>query len=436
MITLVNCVAPHHAEDPGIPPPGLLSLAASIRGAGFEVQLADLAATGVGGVPPPAAFPEWLGEAAPVVGFSSMSNMLPYALEAARHLKASSPQTTIVFGGCGVQAAVKEILERFPFIDFIFQGEAEYTFPEFLRCRSDPSAWRRIQGLAFRNNGSIVINPPPPHLKDLDALPHPAYDLVDFAAYRSYVGVLTSRGCPFCCSYCEAGALQRYWAAHSVARVFDEIRFLQSLRPVSRLGLVDDTFTVRKERAAEFCREYLNGGWDFLWGALARVDGIDFPLMKLMFEAGCRNIYFGVESGSDKTLRAIRKGVTRAQASEVIPRAQEYIPQVYASFMWGFPFEELSDLEETLFLAAYLRTFGIEVQLHLWSPMPRSPLFKQYQSQLVYDPNVQSNIVPGDVAGYHSLIKSSPTIFAPFYHVPHAAFQQKKQMIAAMGFDG
>jgi radical SAM superfamily enzyme YgiQ (UPF0313 family) len=221
-----------------------------------------------------------------------------------------------------------------------------------------------------------------------------------------------------------------------VARIFDEIRRLQRLRPVSRLGLVDDTFTVRKERAAEFCREYLDGGWDFLWGALARVDGIDSPLMKLMFEAGCRNIYFGVESGSDNTLGAIRKGVTRAQACEVIPRAQEYISQVYASFMWGFPFEELSDLEETLLLAAYLRTFGVEVQLHLWSPMPRSPLFKQYKSRLVYDPNVQSNIVPGDVAGYQSLIESSSTIFAPFYHVPHADFEQKKQMIAAMGFDG
>jgi radical SAM superfamily enzyme YgiQ (UPF0313 family) len=341
-----------------------------------------------------------------------------------------------VFGGCGVQAAVKEILERFPFIDFIFQGEAEYTFPDFLRRRADPAAWWQIPGLAFRNNGSIVLNPPPPHFKDLDALPHPAYDLVDFAAYRSYVGVLTSRGCPFSCSYCEAGALKRYWAAHSVARIFDEIRLLQSLRPVSRLGLVDDTFTVRKDRAAEFCREYLKGGWNFLWGALARVDGIDFPLMKLMFEAGCRNIYFGVESGSDKTLRTIRKGVTRAQASEIIPRAQEYIPQVYASFMWGFPFEELSDLEETLLLAAYLRTFGVEVQLHLWSPMPRSSLFKQYENQLVYDPGVQSNIVTGDVAGFQSLIKSSPTIFAPFYHVPHAAFEQKKQMIAAMGFDG
>jgi radical SAM superfamily enzyme YgiQ (UPF0313 family) len=436
MVTLVNCVAPHHADDPGIPPPGLLSLAASVREAGFAVRLADLAAAGPGGLPTPAAFPQWLGETGPVTGFSSMSNMLPYALEAARQLKAAAPQTTVVFGGCGAQASVHDLLARFPFIDVIVQGEAEGTFPRFLRHLEHPAAWREIPGLAFRDEGGIRINPPPPPLRDLDGLPHPAYDLVDFAAYRSYVGVLTSRGCPFACSYCEAGAFQRRWAARSVARVFEEIRYLHGLRPVARLGLVDDTFTVRQGRAAEFCREYLKGGWDFLWGALARVDGIDAPLMKLMFEAGCRNIYFGVESGSDRTLRAIRKGVTRAQASEVIPRAREFIPQVYASFMWGFPFEEMSDLEETLFLAAYLRTFGVEVQLHLWSPMPRSPLFKRYESQLVYDPAVQSNIVPGDVAGYRSLIESSPAIFAPFYHVPHADFEQKKQMIAAMGFDG
>ena len=114
------------------------------REAGFEVRLAELAATGKDGMPAPAAFPQWLGETGPVVGFSSMSNMLPYSLEAARCLKAASPQTTIVFGGCGVQVAVKEILERFPFIDFIFQGEAEYTFPDFLRRRTDPAAWRQI----------------------------------------------------------------------------------------------------------------------------------------------------------------------------------------------------------------------------------------------------------------------------------------------------
>jgi radical SAM superfamily enzyme YgiQ (UPF0313 family) len=335
-----------------------------------------------------------------------------------------------------VQAAIKEIMEQFPFVDFAFQGEADVTFPEFLRRRSAPGAWPQIEGLAWRVNGSVHVNPPPARIQDLDRLPQPAYDLADLAVYRNYVGLLTSRGCPFSCTYCEGSVFRRKLATHSVDRIFAEIKFLKKHYSIAHLGLVDDTFTALRDRAARFCQEYLAAKWDFQWGALARVDGMDEPLMQLFSRACCRNVYFGVESGSDKTLRAVRKGVTRAQICEVVPRATDYFPEVYASFMWGFPFEELEDFEETLLLAAYLRTFGVKIQMHLWSPMPRSPLFKRYRSQLVYDPKVQSNIVLGNVSRYESLIASNSTIFAPFYHVPHPAFGQKQQMIAAMGFAG
>jgi radical SAM superfamily enzyme YgiQ (UPF0313 family) len=437
MITLVHCVAPHTTDEPGIPPPGLLSLAASIRRAGFAVRFADLACAGNAGLPAPEDFPKWLGEPTPMVGFSTMSNQLPYALEAARCLKQASPKTTILFGGCGPQAAVREILEQFPFIDFVFQGEAEHTFPEFLRRQDDRDAWSQIKGLAYRKNGSVQVNPPPLRIKDLDALPRPAYDLVDLSDYAGHAGLQTSRGCPFSCTYCE-GSLSRKQlvAMHSIGRVIEDIRHLQTLYPAIKLGLVDDTFTVRRERAARFCREYLAAGFNFYWGLLTRVDGIDVPMMQLLSKARCRNLYFGIESGSNKTLRAIRKGITRGQICDILPQACDYFPEVTASFMWGFPFEELADLEETLLLAAFLRSYGIKIQLHLWSPMPRSLLFKQYQDQLVYDPKVQSNVVLGNVTRFQSLIASNPAIFAPFYHVPHPAFAQKRQMLEGMGFTG
>ena len=135
-------------------------------------------------------------------------------------------------------------------------------------------------------------------------------------------------------------------------------------------------------------------------------------------------------------LRAVRKKVTRAQICETIPRAREHFENVTASFIWGFPFEEVQELEETLMLMVHLATYGVQLQLHLWSPMPRSPLFRQYRDRLVYDPSVQSNIVMGDMSRYHALIESDPTIFAPFYHVPHSALEEKKAMIQALGFEG
>jgi anaerobic magnesium-protoporphyrin IX monomethyl ester cyclase len=435
MITLVNCVAPHASEGAGIPPPGLLLLAAAVRQTNIPVRLMDLATSGSILPPDPEEFPRWLGEISPVVGFSTMSNMLPYALEAARCLKAVSPRTTILLGGCGAQAAVAEILTRFPFIDFVFQGEAEVSLPLFLTRYPARESWRETPGIAYRDNGHPVVNPPAPRIRNLDDLPMPAYDLVNRSAYRGYIGLVCSRGCPFACSYCE-GAFTRgeRVTAYSLERVFAEIKLLCNGYGISHFRFLDDTFTAQQERVVQFCRSHEEEGWDFNWGVLSRVDGMESSLMRLMARTNCNTVYFGVESGSDRTLRTIRKRVSSADISKVVPRAAEHFPHVIASFMWGFPFEELSDLEETLLLAAYLRSFGVTVQMHLWAPMPRSPLCKQYQSQLVYDPGVQSDFVVANVARYESLIASHSTIFAPFYHVPHPAFAQKRQMIRDMGF--
>lgn len=437
MITLVNCVIPHQlVHGLPVPPPGLLSLAGAIREAGIPVRFADLSVSTSEQTPSPADFPRWLGEPTPMVGFSLMSNMLPYALEAARSLKAASPSTAILFGGCGTQASLPDLMERFPFVDFAFYGEGERSVPEFLRLWPANESWREVPGLVHRN-GRVVVNPPPPRIRELDALPLPAYDLVDMTAYNPTISLMTSRGCPFGCTYCESVAFwERRVTAYSVPRLFSEIRHLQQGYGISRFGFSDDTFTALRDRATRFCQQYLRDRCEFLWGCAARVDGMDPDLMKLLADANCRDVYFGVESGSDRTLRVIRKGVSRAQICDILPRAREHFTEVTASFMWGFPFEELADFEETLLLAAYLQTYGIHTQLHLWSPMTRSALFERYRDQLVYDPDVQSNIVLGDVRRHEELIRCHPTLFAPFYHVPHPDFERKKAMMAAMGFSG
>ena len=420
-----------------VPPPGVLSLASAIRESGVPVRFLDLANLGEHWPLAAEDLPAFLGDLSPMVGFSTMSNMLPFSIEAARALKTASPQTTILFGGCGTQAAMEAILKEFAFIDFAFYGEGEECVPKFLRRYPGSDDWREVAGLAYRQNGQVIVNPLPRRISDLDSLPMPAYDLIDFASYHPTITLMTSRGCPFCCSYCESVAFwERRVTSYSVPRLFAEINLLRTSHGVTSFGFSDDTFTASRRRAGEFCQEYLQGGSDFRWGCAARVDGVGPELMKLLAQSNCQDFYFGVESGSDRTLRAIRKGVTRAQICDVVPRAREHFSQVIASFMWGFPFEELTDLEETLLLAAYLRTCDVQVQLHLWSPMTRSALFERYRDRLVYDPAVQSNIVLAEVGRYQELIRSHPDIFAPFYHVPHPDFERKKQMVEAMGFAG
>ena len=158
---------------------------------------------------------------------------------------------------------------------------------------------------------------------NLDAIPFPDFSLnrakPGKIAGKFIVPVQTSRGCPFQCAYCEGGVSRgERLASHSLARVFAEIRWLQDNYDISRFRLLDDTFTVQRTRAIEFCRRYRDSGFTFGWGALSRVDGLEPDLMEGMAQARCDTIYIGVESGSDRVLKAIRKRVTSDRVAAVV----------------------------------------------------------------------------------------------------------------------
>lgn len=436
MIALINCASPNKKA---VSPPGVLSLAASLRDAGVETRLIDLQLAPESESFAPEILLEMLSDPPPIVGFSTMSNMLPFVLEAARILKKNHPEVLIIFGGCGVQGVLTEVLSRFEFIDFAFHGESDNSLPEFVKAWEAGENWHDIPGLAYRNDSNVVVNAAPPRIQDLDNLPMPAYDLLDITKYNAPISLMATRGCPFHCAYCDGGAFRGTKpVARSAQSIIDEILTLASRYSRTKFSFVDDTFTAPPQKAEDFCRLYLERGCDFEWGALVRLDTISEPLMDLMAEARCHALYFGIESGSEKVLKTIGKRFRLSNVEHILSEAKKRFSFVITSFIWGFPFETLEDLKQTLLLASYLQTLNIGIQLHLWSPMPRSALFSTYRERLEFDPEISSNIVKNafDIHRFKDMIASDTKIFAPFYHVPHPDFSKKQEIIQTMGFQG
>jgi anaerobic magnesium-protoporphyrin IX monomethyl ester cyclase len=210
--------------------------------------------------------------------------------------------------------------------------------------------------------GATAPSPPRPLTDDLDALPFPARDLLPNAAYISHgrrrygyavTTVMASRGCPFACEFCSNVVFGGSCRERSPARVVDEIEQALALG-YDRIAFADDVFTLRASRVAAMCDEIERRGLRFAWECLARVDGIDGPTAARMRRAGCRTVFFGIESGSDEVLRLMRKGITTAQARRAVWAAHDAGLEAGAFFILCYPGETDDTVLETLRFAASL----------------------------------------------------------------------------------
>ncbi|NEX12824.1 MAG: hypothetical protein C1942_09115 [Prosthecochloris sp.] len=413
------------------PPLGILSLAAWLRSHGVTLNIADyqLAGGDMGEQLLPSRFASFIEEhsPAPIIGISTMGGMLPVVLMAVEEYKARHPEKTIILGGSGPAGVAAHILRAFPAVDCIFCGEGEAALLEFLEKNGDPST---VAGVVYREGDSIVENPARKRISDLDVLPVPAYDLIDMDRY-AVVNVSTSRGCPYRCAFCESPA---FWGKGVVYRsldnVMNEIRELRTRWAKRQINLCDDTFVARRPRVEEFCRRVISEKLDFRWECFARVDLVDPDLMKLMAEAGCSGVFFGVESGSDSVLSRIDKRFTVARARDVISQAVKIFPHVYTSFVWGLPFETMEDFYDSILLMTEFGNSGVRVQRPHFSLRPGAPLFAEYGYDLAYSSSlpyhfleVPRRFLPPEV---EETIRRYPEIFITFYHITGLEFEEKQ----------
>jgi radical SAM superfamily enzyme YgiQ (UPF0313 family) len=324
---------------------------------------------------------------ADVFGFSSICSSYPLTLRLADVVKQRNRGKWVVLGG--PQASVVDVptLSAFAAIDFILRGEADQTFPALLDALGRGHGWDQIAGLTFRSDSQVKRNPNAPVVLELDHLPMPAFDLDADLKNRGGVHLEMGRGCPFACTFCSTNDFfRRNFRLKSAERVIQEMDHLRREYGTTYFSLVHDMYTVDRRKVAAFCRALLAHRAGHTWGCSARTDCIDDELIALMAEAGCRGIFFGIETGSRRLQKVIRKNLDLDEAVERIACADRHGIKTAVALIIGFPDETREDLRDTIhFFIDSLRFDHAEPQLSLLAPLAATPLHEEHHHELMFD---------------------------------------------------
>lgn len=336
-------------------PLGLLYLAATLRAAGHEVQLADGAVL---------AHDEILAAAQSfqptLVGVSCMTHTWDAAKQLVSALRDALSESKIVVGGPHVTGWRDECLSECEQIDFAIVGDGEETLTELCEALESGGSLSCIEGLAWRKGDNVVVNPPRQPARDLDSIPYPDYSLIDLHRYRPSIGfyralpsvnMITSRGCPHRCTFCVSDGRLRL---RSVRSVLDEMELLIREYGVRHVTFYDEGLTVSKERTLEICEGMIERGIMIPWCANARVDEIDEQQLSKMKQAGCWKLLYGIESGVQKNLDAVRKGVTLEQCRRAVELTKRAGIETFGTFLFGIPGETYEEALKTIEFACEL----------------------------------------------------------------------------------
>jgi anaerobic magnesium-protoporphyrin IX monomethyl ester cyclase len=348
------------------PPNGLLYLAAVLERDGHQVRIIDglnrfLTATDI--VARSRDFrPDLVGLSLATIAFYRGAAL-------ARMIKEKRPDLPIVVGGPDVSARLEEYgahLPAYPF-DFAVYGEGERTIVELVRVLDKGGDLDGILGLIHAQNGAARINPPRPWLTDLDDLPLPARHLLpDLHKYRPnlmtykrrpWTTMITSRGCPNQCTFCDRSLFGQHYRARSAAGIFDELRHLQRAYGIREVHLMDDTFTIQRGRVEELCDRLVAAKTNLTWMCFARADNLDQRLLAKMRRAGCWMISLGIESGDIGVLRVIKKRIDLDQVRRVCDWSRRLGVAVRGLFMLGLPTETKRTVRRTIDLARSLNLY-------------------------------------------------------------------------------
>lgn len=343
-------------SSPGIPL-GLLYLASYLRQAGIEVGVIDAHRENIDHSRMLKRLPE---KEPDFVGVTTYTPGGPAeAYEIARVCKQRYERVKVIAGGPHVSAVPEEAIAAGN-IDYVVRGEGEETLLELVRGH-DPF---RTQGLSCRREGVAVHNADRPPIRNLDEIPFPAYDLLDPRGYGVTMGrarrspaasIIMTRGCPYSCRFCQAGRLGKSFRSRSPENVLAEMELLSRRFGVREFAFQDDVFTANRKNLLELCDLLRRSDLGVWWSCLSRVDAVDSEMLGIMKAAGCRQIGFGVESGSDEILQAAGKKTTVSMARQAVRLAREAGLEVVTYFILGLPGETKETLERTLRLSRDLK---------------------------------------------------------------------------------
>jgi radical SAM superfamily enzyme YgiQ (UPF0313 family) len=387
------------------PPLGLLYLSSHLRARGFECELYDstfgtreelfgLLDQGPAGV---------LGL---YVNLMTRGNALAIAA------RAKAAGWLVMLGGPEPANYASEYLNAGA--DLIVNGEAELAVERLMRSNFEPESWAHIPGLTFRDAaggiGRVVETGPAELLHDLDAQPWPDRERIDIPQYlntwRTHHGmgsisVITARGCPYKCNWCSHSVYGHTHRRRSPKAVVDEIEWALGRYNPEMLWIADDVFTIHHGWLADYAAEMKRRGIRIPFECITRADRLNERSAALLAELGCMRVWIGSESGSQRILDAMERGVTVAQVQNAVALARGRGIETGMFLMWGYDREEISDIEATV---EHVKACRPDIFFTTVSyPIKGTPYYAKVQDRLVaIEPWAQSSDRNFAIRGRHS----------------------------------
>ena len=410
-------------------PQGLCSLAAVAREHGYTSVIIDSEAVGLN---VEGTLQEALRHLPQYVGISTYTISVDVVAEIAARLKRENPDLLVIVGGAHVSAIPGDTMKKYPQFDIGVIGEGEVTLLELLRTLDSSGDLGTVKGIVFRKKGEIVKTGRRPFIDDLDSLPLPAWDLLprldkhyipagDSIKRLPSAGIVTSRGCPGRCYFCNAGVFGRRTRDNSAEYVVRMIKDLIERYGIKDIYIQDDTFVVNREKVMEFCHRLIDEEPDITWSCHARTDLVDPEMLALMKKSGCWQIGFGMESGSQKVLDSISKGTTVEQNERALQWCKDVGLAVKGLFMMGSFGETKETIRETFdFIRhAYMTDF----HMTFFTPFPATVAYKIWDRHGKFDPSqpplltLEPSFVPNGLTR-EELIRYQKEAYRAFYLRP------------------
>jgi len=363
---------------------GLLSIAAFMRKDGLSAKVLDAEGRGID---IEATVHAIVKQNPGVVGITATTLSIISAAAVAKAIKARIPSVKVFLGGPHVTAMPMETMHSFPGIDGCVLGDGELSFTTIVRnIQNGNEIDSGVDGLVWRNGDEILNRPKKGHLRNLDILPFPAWDLLNgfpqayrppFHSYRRLpvANIITTRGCPHVCSFCDRSVFGRKTYSHSIEYVVEMIDYLIRDFGIREISIKDDMFILSTERVIEFCRLLEKKKIDITWSCNARVDRVNEKIVRAMKRAGCWLISYGIESGSPRMLKKMMKGITKKQIIDALGLTRKNGIVSKGFFMIGIPGESTNTMKETL---DFIKKLPLdELNINFFTPFPGSKLFSE-----------------------------------------------------------
>jgi len=365
---------------------GLLHLAAEVRNHGYEPSIIE---SDIFDMTVEEVVNKVIETRPAYVGITLFTVGVWCGSEIARKIKFALPDTVILVGGPHISSMADETMLRFREFDYAVVGEGEEILINLLRELDQGAIPEKVEGLVYLKRGELgdKLHRTPRHPidKDMDRLPMPAWDLLpDFPrAYRPALydfpqgpvaSIAASRGCPFHCKFCDTSTFGAAVRAYSAQRVYEIMAHLRKDYGIRHIMFVDDLFTASRKRTTELCRLIIDNGLDMTWSCASRVDVVKPDLLHLMKEAGCWEISFGLESGSDELLKKTDKSASVEASAEALRGTHDAGIRSKGLFMLGYPGETMETIALT---KEFVKSVPLTIMnLTKFTPYPGSPIYR------------------------------------------------------------